>query len=118
MKIKQKALEEEFSKLHLQCVKETKELGKATYITHGKRCEALGRLDEYNKILAEVSKCKICGKKSDFDLLSVECPDCYLKGCKNELEKQKVEVGKVIDEYFKDYDEDTAKELKQKLGIK
>ena len=54
--IKEKVLKEEFTKLHLRCVEETKKLGRATYVTHGKRCEALGRFDEYMKTLAEVGK--------------------------------------------------------------
>ena len=54
--IKEKVLKEKFQELQLKCIEETKKLGRASYITHGKRCEALGRFDEYRKTLKEVSK--------------------------------------------------------------
>ena len=55
-KNKEKVLKENIKKLHLQCIKETKELGRATYVTHGKRCESLGRFDEYTKLITKTNK--------------------------------------------------------------
>ena len=40
-----KESENNFKKLHLVCVNETKKLGKASFIHHGQRCEALGKLE-------------------------------------------------------------------------
>ena len=45
-----KQLEKDFKELHLKCVEETQELGRASYVTHGKRCEALAGLEQTESI--------------------------------------------------------------------
>ena len=46
-----KELEVEFKEIHKRCVDETRVEGKATYLSHGARCEALASLNTLKDVL-------------------------------------------------------------------
>ena len=71
-----KELEEEFNNLHLKCIEETKKLGRTSYITHGKRCEALAKLEQTNEIIKMILELKEkeqkCLDNDDYEIQELE----------------------------------------------
>ncbi len=91
-----KELEDNFEILHQRCVDETRELGKATYETHGKRCEALARISERKEMLILIDEhikdhkenC-FCGITKDIEYpITTRCGNCHGRESLEEFRKK------------------------------
>jgi hypothetical protein len=80
----------------LKCVEETKRLGMATYITHGKRCEALGRLEGFQGGISFAHNEELEFLKSD--LIAFETHFNLMKQLKDIPEFLFISLENIIDE--------------------